>query len=96
MVRIDLIYEGIATHFYFCSKLNSFFMSELTWFTKGLRLSVFRPKLSITPSLVRIDLIYEGIATYENWCVDFIYFSHFVRIDLIYEGIATLPFHEKE
>ena len=71
-VRIDLIYEGIAT-LPSSSSLSSSTMpgSELTWFTKGLR-----PHSSILPnrfaSSVRIDLIYEGIATYS--CQRFIVF----------------------
>ena len=37
-VRIDLIYEGIATHALVLYVINCG-MSELTWFMKGLRLS---------------------------------------------------------
>ena len=62
-VRIDLIYEGIATPLPLIFPLFLFlFLSELTWFTKGLRLP-YQLDQSKVKVYVRIDLIYEGIAT---------------------------------
>mgnify|MGYP007061458635 CR=1 FL=1 len=74
-----------SVHFCF-----SFRLTELTWFTKGLRL-LLRILIMFTNSLPdRIDLIYEGIATIESWLECWIWSSN-DRIDLIYEGIATFP-----
>ena len=64
--------------------------SELTWFTKGLRLQICIITDNIHIS-VRIDLIYEGIATF--FWISGILKCVYVRIDLIYEGIATLSFY---
>ena len=62
-VRIDLIYEGIATAVVPANPDVEFFWSELTWFMKGLRLVNSESRFSPNLFPVRIDLIYEGIAT---------------------------------
>ena len=85
-VRIDLIYEGIAT------KRIILFI----WKFIGVRIDLIYEGIATVDifnacaahyASVRIDLIYEGIAT----LFPFFKFCLFlaVRIDLIYEGIAT-------
>ena len=61
-----------------------FFMSEWTWFTKGLR---HPESFRVFPeAVVRMDLIYEGITTAIALAVAS---AITVRMDLIYEGITT-------
>ena len=89
LVRIDLIYEGIATPLRIQRYGLGYKWSELTWFMKGLRPSAPGCPCASAPRRVRIDLIYEGIATSAIAELN-MPFSTCVRIDLIYEGIATL------
>jgi len=86
--RIDLIYEGIATYKYmtrYAQRLQH--MTELTWFTKGLRLNDIGGIYTYPASLTELTWFTKGLrllllsAHCARWFPD--------RIDLIYEGIAT-------
>jgi hypothetical protein len=62
---------------------------ELTWFTKGLRLSAFaRADFCFWDCFEGTDLIYEGITTKTN-IRQLNFAEHLEGTDLIYEGITT-------
>ena len=87
VVRIDLIYEGIAT---------AYRVRHTVIALNGVRIDLIYEGIAtprsnfqcVCTNHVRIDLIYEGIATNSAKQLTA---CNSVRIDLIYEGIATLP-----
>ena len=85
-VRIDLIYEGIATWLIYVVRLIITCV-RIDLIYEGIATCLFG---IVTQCLatVRIDLIYEGIAT-PRLTYPLHNRLYQVRIDLIYEGIAT-------
>ena len=88
LVRIDLIYEGIATLF---KRLIEIRGACPNWpdLRRDCDSTIDSLYFILIAFLVRIDLIYEGIATYTMPSLLSV-LRYRVRIDLIYEGIATI------
>ena len=86
-VRIDLIYEGIATLSMF-ALWPLHLLSELTWFMKGLRLTTLNVDIELAHcSGSELTWFMKGLRL--CICSVGIRCPLIVRIDLIYEGIAT-------